>query len=105
MKSEAVGVKRFFFDTGRIFRTALSIAPSPSRICRVVEVLKRIEADCRIQKSFTSILIVDVFLKDDDKESLRLSASVKATVCGFARPPWQAAKKLAMKLVVYNITA
>lgn len=105
MKREAVGVKRFFFDSGSIFRRALSISPSPSRICRVVEVLKRIDADCRMQKSFTSILIVEVFLKDDDKESFRLSTNVKVVVCGFARPPWQAAKKVAMKLVAYKITA
>ena len=80
MKSEAIGVKRFFFDSGRIFRRALSIVPSPSRICRVVEVLKRIDADCMMQKSFTSILIVDVFLKDDDKENFRQSANVKVPV-------------------------
>ena len=80
MKRAAVGVRLFFFDSGRIFRRAPSIVSSPSRICRVVEVLKRIDADCIMQKSFTSILIVDVFLMDDDKENFRHSANVKVPV-------------------------
>lgn len=74
-KSETVFVRVFFFEKGRIFLTACSIAPTPPRISSGVEVLNRIDALCIRQKIFSRRTAEDAF--ENDRTAAFFAATAK----------------------------